>query len=282
MLKVNEYDISHLIDQPRITEYSELQDNAYRPSELKEDQILREISFNNLTKHNMDETITESTLHADYNKKIDQTLSQSHNYEILNNRVTNDNARFTGFNYPSVINQLNLNDPKVIEEMIQKRRMEITPEMMVDRGQDTYQPEVVAQELSVMVEEEKYHLQAEDYQDQINSKPSLPLKQVRPNDDPDGLLDYSITQLNLLDNTHLEPDQSQIQQRDTVTSAANGPSEEFTQEQLEQFENIGVNGDLFKDIVLEYQKQGKSMAELQKDFLEHQMKLEAEIYNQIT
>ena len=58
-------------------------------------------------------------------------------------------------------------------------------------------------------------------------------------------IEDSITQLNLLD-----------------TSGISGISQ-FTVAQYDAFEKIGISGDLFREILIEYKRQGKNISEMQ-------------------
>lgn len=43
----------------------------------------------------------------------------------------------------------------------------------------------------------------------------------------------------------------------------------FSSDQLEFFHNIGLTGDLFKDVLNEYKKQGRTIVDMQHDLLSY-------------
>jgi hypothetical protein len=50
--------------------------------------------------------------------------------------------------------------------------------------------------------------------------------------------------------------------------------DEFIQSQMEDLEKIGISGDLFREVWSEYQRQGKSMQQMQSDLIQYQFMIE--------
>ena len=51
----------------------------------------------------------------------------------------------------------------------------------------------------------------------------------------------------------------------------------FSPQQMDLFESIGISGDLFKEILFEYKKQGRTVEEMKQDLLDYQFSLEQQI-----
>jgi len=47
---------------------------------------------------------------------------------------------------------------------------------------------------------------------------------------------------------------------------------------MEDLEKIGISGDLFKDVLAEYRRQGKSIQQMQHDLIEYQIMIEEKIH----
>lgn len=61
-------------------------------------------------------------------------------------------------------------------------------------------------------------------------------------------------------------------------SILNYTMDEFIQSQLEDLEKIGTSGELFHEVWEEYQKQGKSLQQMQADLIQYQFQIEANLH----